>query len=434
MFAPAIGQVMKEMDTTNRDLGSFAVSIYLLGYAFGPLFIGPCSELYGRLVIYHTCSVLFLLTNIGCALATNMPMLITFRVLTGVMGASPLTVGPGTVADLFQREERGRAMAIWTMPILIGPCIGPAVGAYLGRAEGWRWDFWLLIIMVSELQVETRTVANSRQAGTFFVGSVITLRETHPPTLLRWKAKKLRKAGTIIQPSSELDEPPLHLIVTSVIRPIKMLFMSPIIFGLSLLTAVNYGVLYLLFTSVTEVFETRYGIVNNVGLVYFGIGAGQITGIAVFGFVSDAIVRKLAKGGEMKPEHRLPPMIPGALMVPMGLLIYGWTAQYRVHWFVPIIGNFFIGVGVITVFAPVSTYIVDAFTAYAASATAANTVFRSMGGALLPLAGPRMYAALGQGWGNTLLAGVSILMMSMIWVVMKYGEQLRTHPKYQLKL
>lgn len=160
MFAPAISQVMSEMHTTDRDLGSFAVSIYLLGYAFGPLFIGPCSELYGRLVVYHACSFLFLLTNVGCALASDMAMLVTFRFLTGVVGACPLTVGPGTVADLFAREERGRAMAIWTMPILIGPCIGPAVGAYLGRAEGWRWDFWLLIIMVSVARRDVCMIAD----------------------------------------------------------------------------------------------------------------------------------------------------------------------------------------------------------------------------------------------------------------------------------
>lgn len=151
MIAPAIDQVMKDLNTTNRDLGSFAVSIYLLGYAFGPLIIGPCSELYGRLVVYHTCSVLFLVMNIGCALATSMPMLVVFRFLTGTVGACPFTVGPSTIGDCFRQKERGRAMAVMNLPVLLGPCIGPAVGAYLARAEGWRWNFWLVIIMVSAM-------------------------------------------------------------------------------------------------------------------------------------------------------------------------------------------------------------------------------------------------------------------------------------------
>jgi MFS family permease len=213
-----------------------------------------------------------------------------------------------------------------------------------------------------------------------------------------------------------------------------MLFLSPIIFGLSLLTAVAYGILYLLFTTVTEVFRTRYGIVTHVGLIYLGFGCGQFAGLFLFGAVSDAIVKKMARGGQMKPEYRLPPMIPGGAMIPLGLLLYGWTAQYRVFWFVPVIGTFLIGFGMITVFTPVGTYLVDAFPTYAASATAANTVFRSVGGALLPLAGPRMYETLDQGWGNTLLAGISLLTMGMIWVALKYGERLRTHPRFQLNL
>lgn len=213
-----------------------------------------------------------------------------------------------------------------------------------------------------------------------------------------------------------------------------MLFLSPIILGLSLLATVTYGVLYLLFTTLGDVFRSRYGIVTNVGLMYFGIGFGQIAGITAFGSVSDAVVKRMAKGGEMKPEYRLPPMVPGAAMIPVGLLLYGWTAQYYVHWFVPLLGNFFIGVGVITVFVPINTYLVDAFPAHAASATAANTVFRSIGGALLPLAGPRMYDKLGQGWGNTLLAGISLVMIGMVLLTIKYGEALRTHPRYQLKL
>lgn len=124
MFAPAINQVTEEMKSANETIGAFIVSVYLLGYAFGPLFIAPCSELFGRLPIYHTCTVFFIITNIACALSINVPMLIVFRFLTGLVGAGPLTVGPGTVSDCFRQEQRGRAMAVWTMPVLLGPCIG----------------------------------------------------------------------------------------------------------------------------------------------------------------------------------------------------------------------------------------------------------------------------------------------------------------------
>ena len=148
MFAPSIDQVMHEMGTTDRNLGSFVVSVYLLGYAFGPLVLAPCSELYGRLPVYHGCTAVFILTNIAYAKSTSMAMLIVFRFITGLFGACPLTVGPGSIADCFYQEQRGKVMAIWTMPVLLGPSVGPAVGAYLANSLGWRWDFWLLVIMV----------------------------------------------------------------------------------------------------------------------------------------------------------------------------------------------------------------------------------------------------------------------------------------------
>ncbi|KAH1818934.1 hypothetical protein KXW04_007021 [Aspergillus fumigatus] len=407
MFAPAINQVMVEMGTSNRDIGSFGVSIYLLGYAFGPLVLAPCSELYGRLIVYHISAALFILCNVACALSISMPMLIIVRFLTGLVGAAPLTIGPGTVADCFRQEQRGRAMAIWTMPVLLGPCLGPAIGAYVSRSLGWRRNFWLLIIV----------------SGAVSLFCLVFQRETHAPTLLKRKAARLRKStgNPNIRHDDRTTISRSQLITTSIVRPVKMLFLSPVVFGLSLLTAVAYGTLYLFFTTVTDVFASRYGIITNVGLIYLGCGCGQFAGLFILGLVSDAIVRRAARGGEMKPEYRLPPTILGGSMIPIGLLIYGWTAEYRVFWFVPVLGTFLIGFGMITVFTPVGTYLVDAFPMYAASATAANTVFRSVGGAFLPLAGPRMYSSLGQGWGNTLLAGISLLMMGMIFMSLNVG-------------
>lgn len=81
---------------------------------------------------------------------------------------------------------------------------------------------------------------------------------------------------------------------------------------------------------------------------------------------------------------------------------------------------------------PIQTYLIDAFTIHAASAIAANTVLRSLCGALLPLAGPKMYATLGLGWGNSLLGFVAVAMLPIPWLFYKYGERIRTHPRFQI--
>lgn len=83
---------------------------------------------------------------------------------------------------------------------------------------------------------------------------------------------------------------------------------------------------------------------------------------------------------------------------------------------------------------PIGTYLVDAFTKYAASAMAANTVLRSLGGALLPLCGRRMYDTLGYGWGNSLLGFIAIAMIGPLILLIKYGERIRTHPRWQVNL
>jgi hypothetical protein len=73
----------------------------------------------------------------------------------------------------------------------------------------------------------------------------------------------------------------------------------------------------------------------------------------------------------------------------------------------------------------IQAYVVDAFTLYAASALAANTLTRSVMAAVLPLAGPKMYKALGLGWGNSLLAFLALAMIPVPCLLMMHGEKMR---------
>jgi hypothetical protein len=93
MFAPGVPQLMKEFNSDNVELASFVVSVYVLGFAIGPMVLAPLSEIYGRLVIYHTCNVGFVAFTVACALATDLNMLIGFRLVAGCFGAAALTNG-----------------------------------------------------------------------------------------------------------------------------------------------------------------------------------------------------------------------------------------------------------------------------------------------------------------------------------------------------
>lgn len=192
------------------------------------------------------------------------------------------------------------------------------------------------------------------QSGAVAISSLITIRESYAPTLLARKTKKLQKETGNPNLRSALDtgRTPKDLFMFSIVRPTKMLFLSPIVFLLSLYVGVIYGYLYLLFTTISQVFEGQYGFSQGaVGLSYLGIGIGSLIGLLVLGATSDKVLKYLSeKNGVKKPEYRLPAMIPGSFFVPLSLFMYGWTAYYKTHWIVPIIGTSFLGVGMLISF------------------------------------------------------------------------------------
>lgn len=151
MFAPGVPDIMREFNTTNENMATFVVSVYVLGFAFGPLLAAPMSEIYGRAPCYNVANLLFIVFTVATALSKNMGMLIAFRFLMGFAGSTPITNGSGTISDMFPVEQRGKAMAIWAMGPMLGPCIGPVAGGFMVENIGWRWVFWVVAIAVSSL-------------------------------------------------------------------------------------------------------------------------------------------------------------------------------------------------------------------------------------------------------------------------------------------
>lgn len=206
----------------------------------GPLVVGPLSELYRRVPVYHVCNLCFICCTIGCALSTNMNMLMGFRFLAGALGVAPISNGGGTIADIMVAEQRGAAMAIYSIGPLLGPVIGPVAGGFLAKAEGWRWVFWVLAIAT----------------GVLTIAGLLVLRETYAPTILARKTKRLRKETGNLDLRSKLDlgVSSKELWTRAIVRPAKLMFLSPICALMNIYTAIVYAILYLLFTTFTFVF------------------------------------------------------------------------------------------------------------------------------------------------------------------------------------
>jgi multidrug resistance protein len=330
IFSPGVPQLMQEFGSSNDELAAFVVSVYVLGFAFGPLLIAPLSEIYGRLILYHACNVGFIAFVLGCALAPSLNALIVFRFFSGLFGSCPLTNGGGTIADMITQEHRGVAMAAFSIGPLMGPVIGPVAGGFLADAKGWRWVFWLLLIL----------------SGTLALAMLVFARESYAPVLLQRKVDRLRKetGNGLLRSKLDAGLSPRDYFSRNIIRPSRLLLFSPICTIFAVYIAVVYGYLYLMFTSITEVFEENYGFsTGTVGLVFLGLGFGSLVGLVFLSVTSDRFIKAQAAkaGGEMKPEYRLAVLPVGSIFLPIGFFIYGWTAQYHVHWIVPIIGHAF---------------------------------------------------------------------------------------------
>ncbi|KAL1869669.1 hypothetical protein Daus18300_005524 [Diaporthe australafricana] len=424
MLSPAVQLVMEEFNTNSTTFATFVVSIFVLGFACGPLLLAPLSELYGRVIIYNITNVLFLGFTIGCALSQNQSMLLAFRFLSGFAGVATITIGSGTIADLMPREKRGKAVSIWSVGTILGPMVGPIIGGYVTQQAGWRWMFWVISIVV----------------GVVGIFAFAVLRETYPVVLLERKAAKLRKQTGNPNYRSKLapDITPGELFKRSIMRPSKLLLCCPIVTVMCTYVAVLYGTLYLLFATYSFVFKEVYGYSTfAAGLVFLAGGIGTLTGLLYIAKFSDRNIKKQAAAGKtVSPEDRLPLIItlPGALTFPMGLFLYGWTVEYKIHWIVPQIGTAITGFGSILIFVGIQTYLIDAFEGYAASVVGANAVLRGTAGALLPLSGLQLYDALGWGWGNSLLGFVTLAFAPVPLVIGIYGARIRNSRHNQIQL
>lgn len=147
MLAPTIPQVLETFGGA-RALGSFSVTVYILGFCFGPLLLGPLSDVYGRTLLLRICITLFLILTAACALSTSLAMLIAFRFFAGIFGGAPMAIGGAVISDLYPSGSLGRPMAAYSFGTMMGPTIGPVLGSVINGSLGWRWVFWFASILV----------------------------------------------------------------------------------------------------------------------------------------------------------------------------------------------------------------------------------------------------------------------------------------------
>ncbi|PHH88541.1 hypothetical protein CDD83_7408 [Cordyceps sp. RAO-2017] len=405
------------------EAASLTITLFLLGYCAGPLMFAPLSELYGRRNVFLISFSGYIIFNFLCAWPPNFGALLVGRFLTGTLVSAPLSNAPGVLADLWDPVERGTAMAFFSAMVWVGPALGPVVAGFLELRMGWRWSFYVLLWL-----------------GGLTWLFLITIPETHGPTLLRHKARRIRRAAIpgyehVKAPAEAQDRSLKTVYKIALTRPWVILF-DPISFLCAVYMSIVYTLLYMLFTIYPIVFQERRGWNSGVGaLPLLGTAVGAIIG--GIGVMFDTRRRSNnIKSGKIRmeditPEDRLPLAMIGGVGFAVTMFWLAWSAEYNsVHWIVPTLAGVFLSTALLLIFVSILNYLVDTYLMYAASAIAANTIARSACGSAAPLFTHQMFEALGIGGGGSLIGGVAALLAIIPFMFYRYGARIRVRSKF----
>ncbi|KAI9684988.1 MAG: hypothetical protein M1822_005380 [Bathelium mastoideum] len=398
---------------------NLVITLFLLGYCFGPLFWAPLSEFYGRRWLFYISFTLYLIFNFLCAFANNFAALLVGRFITGTCASSALSNAPGVLADIWGPVDRGNAMALFSMMTFIGPSLGPVISGFLQLKEDWRWNFYVLLWLA---------------AGTELL--MFTIPETLPSVVLLNKARRIRALRipgyeNVKAPVEATDRTLASIFKVALVRPWRIL-LDPISFLMAVYLGVVYALLYMLFTIYPIVFQQKRHWNSGVGeLPLIGTIVGAVLGGALCFFNSTRDRKRMLAGEASRPEDRLVIAMFGGILFAVSMFWFAWTGEYdSIHWIVPTIAGVFLGTAILLLFVSILNYLTDTYLMFAASALAANTIFRSACGAAAPLFTQYMFDALGVGGGGSLIGGVAALLAPVPFLFYWKGESIRQRSKF----
>lgn len=311
------------------------------------------------------------------------------------------------------------------------------MGGFVGETVGWRWVEGVMAI----------------STGILLLFGAFTIPETYAPVLLQKRAKALSKRyGKVYISILEKKQGKLEHVAAfkkALSRPWALLFLEPIVLLISIYMAILYGNLYMLFGAFPIVFQEGRGWSEGIGgLAFLGVAVGMVIGSIYSIWDNGRYKRSVQKNnGEATREMRLPPACVGAAVLPLGLFWFAWTNSPEIHWIVCVIatapfgeyaglallGNGLmsvLGFGMVIVFLSCTNYLIDAYTIFAASVLAANSVLRSLFGAAFPLFTTQMYDTLGVHWASTIPAFLALACLLFPLLFYKYGAPIRMKCRY----
>jgi MFS transporter, DHA2 family, multidrug resistance protein len=131
--------------SASQDQINWVLTSYIVAAAIMTAPVGWIANRFGRKRIFILCSGGFTVASVLCGLAQDINQMVLFRLLQGVFGAALVPLSQAVMLDSYALHERAKAMSIWGMGVMMGPIMGPSLGAWLTETYSWHWVFFVNI-------------------------------------------------------------------------------------------------------------------------------------------------------------------------------------------------------------------------------------------------------------------------------------------------
>lgn len=410
IFYPALPDMSKDLGASPTVV-NLTVALYMLAMSIFPLWWSSFSETLGRRNIYISSFFLNIVFSLLSGLSVNIAMLIVFRLLSGGAAASVQAVGAGTIADIWESRERGRAMGYFYLGPLMGPLLAPIIGGALTEAFGWRSTVWFLtaygaVVFVFVLFCIPETLAKRRPGP---------IAQTSQP-------EGLSRVSTTRSVQVRSKQAAVWL-KRCFIDPLEVItyLRFPAVAITVYYAAITFGSLYVLNITIQSAFsQAPYGYsAIIIGLLYLPSSLGYFAASLLGGRWIDRIMVRAAEKAQRYdangkliylPEDRMRENAwISATLYPGALIWSGWTTYYGVHWTAPCVANFFFGFGSMLVFSAATTMLTEFMPRRSSSGVALNNFVRNIFSCTGGIVGQPLIDAMGVGWLMTTLGLIAWL-------------------------
>ncbi|KAL0933460.1 major facilitator superfamily transporter [Colletotrichum truncatum] len=335
-IAPGLQLWFKTFPTQIRPFSDLTYFI-----AISTLFLGasniwwvPLSNIFGRRPVLLVATLLMTVSTIWCAVATSYNSVLVARIFQAIGGGASETVAPALIGEVFFVDERGRAMAIYTVFLAGGPLIGGIAGGYIGYQLGWAYIFWVGVAISAVCFVGVL----------FFVPETLYERTLAPvdPAVINNVDEKGMESYVEDVGSQDANHRPYTFgrslgfthyrggVARNFIAPWRTVALPGTWVVMFHYAGLVGGIVTISTIGPQLVAMPPYSWGANVGLINMGGVIGTILGALYTYLLSDARLKKAVKtqGGLAEPENRLPTMFPALAIATGGFFTFGFVAQY----------------------------------------------------------------------------------------------------------